>query len=101
MNNPAHPSLRCQAHWQNTQSQRYAQILPKSLPARPTPTHGGQDSAVKMEDKLNEKINNETPTSAVSLWKKVVYLLHEPRLIQASRFHPFSLLHNILYPPPG
>jgi len=50
------PSLRCQAHWQNAQSQRYNQILPKSLPARPTPTHGGQDSAAKMKDKLTEKI---------------------------------------------
>jgi hypothetical protein len=56
------PSLRCQAHWQNAQSQRYNQILPKSLPARPTPTHGGQDSAAKINDKLTGKINNETPT---------------------------------------
>jgi hypothetical protein len=34
MNNPTHPSLRCQAHWQNAQSQRYNQILPKSLPVQ-------------------------------------------------------------------
>ena len=65
MNSPTHPSLRCQAHWQNTQSQRYNQILPKSLPARPTPTHGGQDSAAKMNDKMTEKINNETPTKCI------------------------------------
>jgi hypothetical protein len=65
MNSPTHPSLRCQAHWQNTQSQRYSQILPKSLPARPTPTHGGQDSAAKMNDKMTGKINNETLTKAI------------------------------------
>jgi len=44
------PSLRCQAHWQNAQSQRYNQILPKSLPARPTPTHGGLNSAANLID---------------------------------------------------
>lgn len=41
------PSLRFQAHWQNAQSQRYNQILPKSLPARPAPTHGQKDIAAK------------------------------------------------------
>jgi len=35
-----------------------------SIP-RPTPTHGGQDSAAKMEDKLTGKINNETPTKCI------------------------------------
>jgi len=65
MNNPTLPSLRCQAHWQNAQNQRYNQILPKSLPARPSPTHRGQDSAAKMNDKLTGKINNETPTKCI------------------------------------
>ncbi len=41
------------------------QRLQKSLPARPTPTHGGQDSAAKMKDKLTGKINNETPTKCI------------------------------------
>jgi len=41
------PSLRCQAHWQNAKSQRYNQILPKSLLALPTPTHGQKDNAAK------------------------------------------------------
>lgn len=44
------PSLRCQAHWQNAKSQRYNQILPKSLPARSTPTHGQKDIAAKIKD---------------------------------------------------
>jgi len=50
MNNfPTFPSLRFQAHWQNPQSQRYNQILPKSLQALPTPTHGLKDNAAKMK----------------------------------------------------
>jgi len=48
------PSLRCQAHWQNAQSQRFNQILPKSLPARPTPTHGQMDNAANLKDKIIE-----------------------------------------------
>jgi len=52
--NLTHPSLRCKAHWQNAQNQRYNQILPKSLPARPTPTHGGKDSAANLTEKLIE-----------------------------------------------
>lgn len=63
--NPSHPSLRCKAHWQNAQSQRYNQILPKSLPAHPTPTHGEKDSAAKMNYKMTGKINNETPTKCI------------------------------------
>ena len=59
MNNPTHPSLRCQAHWQNAHSQRYNQILPKSLPARPTQTHGGQDSAANLTD--NEIKRQKSP----------------------------------------
>jgi hypothetical protein len=65
MNSPTHPSLRCKAHWQNAQSQHYNQILPKSLPTRPTPPPGGQDSAAKMKEKLTGKINNETLTKAI------------------------------------
>ena len=42
------PSLRCQAHWQNAQSQRHNRILSKSLPAHPTQTHGQRDIAVKL-----------------------------------------------------
>jgi len=32
------PSLRSKAHWQNALSQRFIQILPKSLAARPAMT---------------------------------------------------------------
>jgi hypothetical protein len=66
MNKPlAIPSLRFQAHWQNAQSQRYNQILPKSLPAHPTQSHEQKDNAAKRKDKLTGKINNETPTSCI------------------------------------
>jgi hypothetical protein len=61
---PTHPPLRCKAHWQNAPSQRYNQILPKSLPAHSKPTHGEQDSSAKMKDKLSRKMNNEPLTSA-------------------------------------
>ncbi len=44
------PSLRCQAHWQNTQSQQFNQILPKSLPSRPAQTHEQRIIAVKLID---------------------------------------------------
>lgn len=57
--NLTHPSLRCKAHWQNAQIQRYNQILPKSLPAHPTPTHGGQDSAANLTD--NRTVDIKTP----------------------------------------
>lgn len=49
-----HPSLRCQAHWQNAQSQRDNQILLKSLPARPTPAYGQIDNAANLKAKKIE-----------------------------------------------
>lgn len=48
------PSLRCKAHWQNAQSQRFKQILPKSLPARTTPTHGQIDNVAKIKDTISK-----------------------------------------------
>lgn len=53
------PSLRCQAHWQNTQSLRCKQILPKSLPAHPTQTLVQTDIAVKLPDDKNEDKNGQ------------------------------------------
>ncbi len=66
MNKPKHPSLRCKAHWQNAQSQRYNQILPKSFSARPSPTLD-RDGAAKMKD-YRLKINNETLTKCINHW---------------------------------
>lgn len=66
--NPSHPSLRCKAHWQNAQSQRYNQILPKSLPALPTPTLGGQDSAANLTEKLIENKKGQLVTRGIKHW---------------------------------
>jgi hypothetical protein len=65
MVNPTLPSLRCQAHWQNTQSQRYNQILPKSLPALPTPSHGQKDNAAKIKDRISEDKNGQLVTTCI------------------------------------
>jgi len=65
MTNPSLSSLRCQAHWQNAQSQRYNQILPKSPPALPTPTHRQKDIAAKMNEKLTEVKNGQLVTKAI------------------------------------
>lgn len=46
------PSLRCQPHWQNTQSKRNNQILPKNLPALHAQTLGGHDSTVNLDIKM-------------------------------------------------
>ena len=43
------PSLRCQAHWQNSQSNCTNQILPKSFPARPALTHRLNDIAAYLK----------------------------------------------------
>jgi len=59
------PSLRCQAHWQNAQSQRYDQILPKSLPALPNPTLGQNDSAAKINDEISKDKNGQLVTKAI------------------------------------
>ena len=59
------PSLRCQAHWQNAQSQRYDQILPKSLPARSTPTHGQKDNAAKIKDRISNDKNGQLVTGGI------------------------------------
>jgi hypothetical protein len=59
MHNLKYPSLRCQAHWQNAQSQRPNQILPKSLPALPTPAHGQKDNAAKMKDRISGDKNGQ------------------------------------------
>lgn len=57
------PSLRCKAHWQNAQSQRYDQILPKSLPALPTPTLGQKDNAAKIKVRITEDKNGQLVTA--------------------------------------
>ncbi len=63
MTNPTHkPSLRFQAHWQNAQSQRVNQILPKSLTALPTQTHGLKDNAAKINDRFTNDKNGQLPT---------------------------------------
>lgn len=63
---PTHrPSLRFQAHWQNTQSQRYDQILPKSLSALPTQTHGQKDNAAKINDRFTNDKNGQLPTKCI------------------------------------
>jgi hypothetical protein len=77
---PTLPSLRCKAHWQNAQSQRYAQILPKSLPARRIPTHGQKDDAAKMKDNLTGKMNNETLTRGIKHWGLSGYSSFLPRI---------------------
>jgi len=48
----------CQAHWQNAQSQRYNQILPKSLSALPTTTHGQKDNAAKIKERMTKDKND-------------------------------------------
>jgi hypothetical protein len=58
------PSLRCKAHWQNAQSQGCDQILPKSLPALPTPTHGQKNSAAKIKAKIMKDKNGQLVTKA-------------------------------------
>jgi len=50
----------CKAHWQNAHSQRFNQILPKSLSALPTLTHGQKVDAAKMKEDKTRKTNNET-----------------------------------------
>jgi len=52
------PSLRCQAHWQNTLSNRLNQILPKSFPARPALTHGLNDIAANLTRQYFEQNKN-------------------------------------------
>jgi hypothetical protein len=59
------PSLRCKAHWQNAQNQRYEQILPKSLPALPTLTLGQKDNAAKIKDRITEDKNGQLVTKAI------------------------------------
>jgi len=55
LSTPTLPSLRCQVHWQNTQSQSPNQILPKNLPARPTPTHRKKYIAAIMNNNYKNK----------------------------------------------
>ena len=59
------PSLRCKAHWQNAQSQRYDQILPKNLPALPALTLGQTDNAAKIKDRNTEDKNGQLVTKAI------------------------------------
>lgn len=59
------PSLRCQAHWQNAPSQRCDQILPKSLPALPTPAHSEKNIAAKMREKLTIDKKGQLVTSCI------------------------------------
>ncbi len=62
------PSLRCQAHWQNAQSQHCNQFLPKSLPALPTPTLGQKDNAAKIKDRITEYKNGQLVTRYIKNW---------------------------------
>ena len=84
MNSPTLPSLRCQAHWQNAQSQRYNQILPKSLPARPTQTHGGQDSAANLTDNEIKRQKSPVPNKRYKTlgfrWLCKLHLSHQSLL---------------------
>jgi len=57
MNTSSLPSLRCQAHWQNAQSNCLNQILPKSFPARPALTHGLNDIAANLTRQYFEQKN--------------------------------------------
>ena len=59
------PSLRCKAHWQNAQSQRYDQILPKNLPALPALTLGQTDNAAKIKDRNTEDKNGQLVTKCI------------------------------------
>lgn len=61
------PSLRCQSHWKNAQIQCFNQILPKSLTALPTPTHGLKDSAAKIKNKLTNDKNGQLVTGCSSI----------------------------------
>ena len=74
------PSLRCKAHWQNAQSPRYNQILPKSLPALPTPTHRQKDNAAKIKDKNTEDKNGQLVTSGIKHWGLSGYSSVLPRI---------------------
>ena len=58
MNESTLPSLRCQAHWQNAQSNRLNQILPKSFPARPALTHRLNDIAANLKLQNFKRQNN-------------------------------------------
>jgi hypothetical protein len=52
------PSLRCQAHWQNAQTNCLNQILPKSFPARPALTHRLNDIAANLKPQnIKQQIN--------------------------------------------
>lgn len=62
---PTRTSLRCQAHWQNAQRQPYIQILPKSLPAHPTQTHGQKDIVANLTDNIT-KDKNSQPLTAIT-----------------------------------
>ncbi|OFX31052.1 MAG: hypothetical protein A2X08_18300 [Bacteroidetes bacterium GWA2_32_17] len=58
MNKTTLPSLRCQALWQNAQSNCLNQILPKSFPARPALTHGLNDIAANLTLRYFKRQNN-------------------------------------------
>ncbi len=58
-------SLRCKAHWQNAQSQRCDQILPKSLPALPTLTLRQKDNAAKIKHRITEDKNGQLVTTCI------------------------------------
>lgn len=64
MTYPTHnPPLRFQAHRQNALSQRYNQILPKSLPARPAQAHERQDYAIYYNRKHIQKQEPPVPNN--------------------------------------
>ncbi len=63
-----HPSLRFQAHLAFPQGLPSVQKCQKSLQARPTPTHGQEDSAAKIKDRLTNDKNGQLPKKCISHW---------------------------------
>jgi hypothetical protein len=56
----SNPTLRIHTHWQVAQSHPANQNLPKSMAA---PTHGRQESAAKLIDKIDKNKNGQLLTS--------------------------------------
>ena len=60
-----------------SKSRRSDQNLPKSMPA---PTHGGQDIAAKLIEKLTKDINGQLLTSGIKHWGLGGYTSVLPRI---------------------
>jgi len=64
----SHPSLRFQAHWAFPQGLPTDQKCQKSLPARPTPTHGKMDNAANLKYKLIKNNKGQLVTRNIKNW---------------------------------